>query len=504
MECEGARGRPSLEGVIAVLGDMGKHELLAAVFWGSRVYGTCRPTSDWDVMVIVGDKVAGRYGTTEELHGRVASMTAKEAVQVKSHARTRGEVLVAQWGEVTVLPREQWLRMLLEHRCEALEVLFAPPQHVLLPLAIRCSPFALDLRMLLAAAEWEAGRTLARAKRKLKEGDAKKGAKELFHSLRYLCFATQIAQHGRILDYAGCNDTWHTIANSQEPIEVDRDWLPRYKVDFRAMRAAAGNLGQLSSAFDAGKSLRLKLAADLVFHEGDFDATAALRWLRNVGVAELEECGVTGYESGGYLVLSAYALRTKLVADYAPHLYAIASELMVLVCRKEDSVVRLVKCSSEPRVALEEGGFATPFALNAMPEMLSNPLQSPLAACAILSMEGGEVVDGAPQSEPLWLASNHMFIYLRAAPVLESAVDCFALMKRHWPFVKEKFDFTALFERVENVADTVRGTGSKAALGGDNQSISGLIAARMISHERMIIEMVRTRSARAIHALTMC
>jgi hypothetical protein len=69
--------------------------------------------------------------------------------------------------------------------------------------------------------------------------------------------------------------------------------------------------------------------------------------------------------------------------------------------------------------------------------------------------------------------------------------------------VKDDFDFGTLFERVQSIADSVRATGSKAALGGDNQAISGLIAARLISHDRMIIEMVRTRSARAINALTM-
>ena len=494
--------RPTLEDVVAALPRVAREQLCGAVFWGSRVYGTCTSASDWDVMVVVSDDTGSRFGDTQQLCRTVASMTAKEAVLTKSHARTRGEVLQTGFGEVTVVPLEQWRRMLHEHRCEALEVLFGP--ELLLPLREEARAFALNPLLLQAAAEWEAGRTLSRARRKLKEGDLKKGAKELFHALRYLCFATQIAQHGRIVDFAQANDTWTDIARRNGALEVDRDWLPRYKTAFRTFREALGNCPQLSSALELGKPLgRNRLSAELTFDPADFSATAALAWLRDVGPARLEEFGISSLESEGYVVLSASALRTKFMADYAPHLYALASQLLLLVCRVAGNRLMLVACSCEPRVALPDGLVATPFGVGPNPplSLLANPQGTPFGACAILSMEGGEVVDGVPQSEPLWLASNHMFIYLRAAPLLEGAVECWALVKRHWPFVSDWFDFGPFLGRVEALAEAVQASGDKTLLGGTNQAISGLVQARLVSRDRMFVEMLRTKSARALEAI---
>jgi predicted nucleotidyltransferase len=501
MESGGAR-RPTLEDVCAALAPgVTREHVLGAVVWGSRVYGTCTQQSDWDVMVVVSG-VASRYGSTKELCAKIAAMTAKEAVQIKSHGRTRGDVVEAAFGEVTVVPRQQWLRMLYEHRLEALEVLFG--NVVLLPLAEEARQFRLDRLLLQAAAEWEAGRTLSRARRKLKEGDLKKGAKELFHALRYLCFARQIAEHGRIVDYSAANETWVEIAKCNGVLDVDRDWLPRYKIAFRALRQACGNVPQLCSTLELAKTVyvRNKLSAELTFDEVDFSATPALQWLRDVGPACLEDFGVSVIQSEGYLILSAFALRTKFVADYAPHLYEVASQLLVVACRVEGTKVKLVGCSSEPRLALPGGRFATPFSVTSDPQMslLANPQRSHFAACAILSVEGGEVVDGVPQSEPLWLASNQMFIYLRAAPLLESATDCWALVKRQWPSVCDWFDFGPFLKRVELLADTIRDTGDKTLLGGANQGISGLVQARLVSRDCMFIKMIRAFAAIKNHS----
>lgn len=117
--------------------------------------------------------------------------------------------MIPTFGEVTFVTLEAWKRALFEHRPEFLEGLWAPAEFVLAPFAWK---WRLNLDYLSLSVEWEAGRTLARARRKLKEGtDMKKARKELFHSLRYLIFGKQIADHGRLVEFSAANELWNEI-----------------------------------------------------------------------------------------------------------------------------------------------------------------------------------------------------------------------------------------------------------------------------------------------------
>jgi hypothetical protein len=52
---------------------------------------------------------------------------------------------------------------------------------------------------------WESRRRYNTAKHRLKTGEVYKGKKELVHAVRYVLFATQIVEHGRITDFSAAN-----------------------------------------------------------------------------------------------------------------------------------------------------------------------------------------------------------------------------------------------------------------------------------------------------------
>ncbi len=237
-----------------------KGKLLGCCFWGSQVYGTSSATSDWDVMCVVMDDATCAFDQT---YSQIANLKPRDAVLVKSHARTRSEVIVTAFGEVTLISSDAWARGMYEHRIEMLEGLLAPPEFVLVPLLALKNCWKLDIDLLGMAVEWEAGRTLARARRKIKEGtDMRKARKELFHAFRYLIFGCQIADSGKISDFAAANNWWKEIRLNviemvsfllkksfsfccrdcdEGLLDVDKNWLPKYKELFRSFRSACGN-----------------------------------------------------------------------------------------------------------------------------------------------------------------------------------------------------------------------------------------------------------------------
>jgi hypothetical protein len=239
-----------------------KGKLLGCCFWGSQVYGTSSATSDWDVMCVV-DSMDDATCAFDQTYSQIANLKPRDAVLAKSHARTRAKVVFTSFGEVTLISSDAWARGMYEHRIEMLEGLLAPPEFVLVPFFALDNSWKLDIDLLGMAVEWEAGRTLARARRKIKEGtDMRKARKELFHAFRYLIFGCQIADAGKISDFAAANSWWKEIRFMSEMVsffvkkkfvsfccrdcdesllDVDKHWLPKYKELFRSFRAACGN-----------------------------------------------------------------------------------------------------------------------------------------------------------------------------------------------------------------------------------------------------------------------
>lgn len=120
-------------------------KIVYSCFWGSQVYGTASATSDWDVMCVID---------SEDEPCVLTGVSAKDAVQLKSRARTRGVVEVCAHGEITFVTVTAWKRAIFECRPEFLECLFAPRDFVLIPFDWEEK---LCMDNLSFSVEWEAG-----------------------------------------------------------------------------------------------------------------------------------------------------------------------------------------------------------------------------------------------------------------------------------------------------------------------------------------------------------
>lgn len=76
--------------------------------------------------------------------------------------------------------------------------------------------FCLDPIALRRTVGWESKRRFQRAKHTFREKGVIKGKKELVHALRYLTFAIQIAEKGRIYDFSAANKYYEQIINDPD------------------------------------------------------------------------------------------------------------------------------------------------------------------------------------------------------------------------------------------------------------------------------------------------
>jgi hypothetical protein len=156
-------------------------EVRFAVRCGSRVYGTHGAHSDEDFFVVLADRKA-----KQDL----------------------------AWGDrinVIVHGADAFERAILEQSVFALECLFAPPDH---RLKESSPPFVMkaDKRRLFGSAKSRSDSDYAKA-RKGYEDEPHTSLKKVFHSLRVLSFAKQVAEHDRISDYSAANHWWPELSN---------------------------------------------------------------------------------------------------------------------------------------------------------------------------------------------------------------------------------------------------------------------------------------------------
>jgi hypothetical protein len=155
-------------------------EIIAAWRIGSRVYGTARPDSDHDYLVIQ----RGEAVKTDLLFG--------------------DEVNIILRG---LAPFQQSLR---EQTMVALEAYFAPPEHTLRPLRPGQVTCQIDRRLLREKAS---ERSLSDYKKAARTHDDEPGParKKLFHALRVPIFAAQLLRHGRLVDLTAAAPLWPQI-----------------------------------------------------------------------------------------------------------------------------------------------------------------------------------------------------------------------------------------------------------------------------------------------------
>jgi Nucleotidyltransferase domain len=151
--------------------------------FGSQVYGTVRPDSDRDFLVVF----PGNDGPS-------------------------GQELTWDKSNFQTFTLADYQTALEAHQIHALEAYFAPKS----PLSTLC-PFTLNRAILRQALSQKASHSFVKAKKKIAvEHDYLAGWKSLFHSLRILVFGIELAKNGALTDFAAANDYWQEIWAAQE------------------------------------------------------------------------------------------------------------------------------------------------------------------------------------------------------------------------------------------------------------------------------------------------
>ena len=171
--------------------------IVAAYRYGSRVYGTARPDSDHDVILLVKD---GRDG----------------------HEIRNGDL------NIHIYTPAHFASQLAGHGIAALECFFLPDSMILK--AAPAFPFRLDRAILRRELSAKASHSWSKAHKKITvENELLLGRKSLFHALRILEFGSQMARDGRITDYAAANPLFVEIMEGPEDwATLKAIWQPRF------------------------------------------------------------------------------------------------------------------------------------------------------------------------------------------------------------------------------------------------------------------------------------
>lgn len=157
--------------------------------FGSRVYGTNRPDSDYDI-ILVGSSLI-------------------EATEIRSGKYN-----------IHVHTPDKFKRDLYNHDVHNLECIYAPESAIIYE-AEKYS-FKLDKNRLKKSFLSASHNSWMKAKNRIIECDVEGGVKSAFHSMRILMFGIQIAKHGKIIDFSEANGMWTIMDQFDESYE----WQP--------------------------------------------------------------------------------------------------------------------------------------------------------------------------------------------------------------------------------------------------------------------------------------
>lgn len=178
-----------------------KDENIKAVYqYGSYVYGTNNEKSDKDIIVVIENNEKSK-DTIEELQ--------------KDH-------------DVNIYTKVDFEKMIKDHEITALECLFLKDQLIM---KYHQWDFNLDLPSLRNSVSQKSSNSWVKAKKKFiveKDYAPYIGQKSAWHAIRMLDFATQIAQHGSIIDYSSKNDLLKEILTCNTWEEIDNNFRKLY------------------------------------------------------------------------------------------------------------------------------------------------------------------------------------------------------------------------------------------------------------------------------------
>lgn len=157
--------------------------------YGSRVYGTANEKSDYDYNAVTLEQKIVQTGE-EYRHDNI---------------------------NIHIFDRNDWQRQLSQHKIHTLEAFFLPEG-----VCKKYFNLKVNLKLLRSTLSEKASHSFVKAKKKIDvEKDYYSGWKSLFHSLRILTFAIQIAETGRINDYSAANHYWFEIVGNPQ-----YEWSP--------------------------------------------------------------------------------------------------------------------------------------------------------------------------------------------------------------------------------------------------------------------------------------
>lgn len=225
-------------------GQYRREDLLNVYLFGSRLYGVATPDADYDLICIV----EGEY-----FHG------AKQYEETRHLGGANEPTAATGTLEVTLnLYHIQFFRGLLERNMiNSLMCLCMPRECAWLERwPLPAMEDVLRVPALQKAVLMDSSHNLAKAKRLWFEGDTRKSKKNIVHGLRYLHYALQLADYGRITDYTTGNVYWRDIMSSASENwdDYERVYKPIYQTMMHQLKHnyGPGLAAGVGSGDDAG------------------------------------------------------------------------------------------------------------------------------------------------------------------------------------------------------------------------------------------------------------
>jgi predicted nucleotidyltransferase len=179
--------REKLTSDIIKLSGIRPSRIFNITIFGSRVYGTDGKESDWDVIMVANNSV--------------------ESTEIR-----RGIF------NIHVYTPDKFRADLNWHRINNLECIFAPDWAILKETIDYRKDFKVNISKLRHATSHISSNSWVKSKKKLTVADEYYvGIKSLFHSIRIPMFATQVVNHGKIVDYSCANWIWDKLIFNDKP-----------------------------------------------------------------------------------------------------------------------------------------------------------------------------------------------------------------------------------------------------------------------------------------------
>jgi predicted nucleotidyltransferase len=179
--------------------DLKDNEIISVYPFGSRVYGTADYKSDWDFIVVV-----------------------KDGVVYKDIRRSKNNI------NINIFSKTSFISTLKRHRMSSLEcICLSKDQKLKDELNIN---FHWDIPVLHKYMIEKSLEDWVKAKKKFEVQDFS-FIKSIFHAIRTVDFAIQIAEHGTIIDYSSCNSWWEELM-SESSFDSWDDTRQRYSVRY--------------------------------------------------------------------------------------------------------------------------------------------------------------------------------------------------------------------------------------------------------------------------------